>query len=100
MENPDRMAREELEAEVIALREQVGTQKKESEKLLRESDTLNAVNTIFRKRISCSTEAELGAACLDIAEEVTGSKFGFIGELNHGGALRHDRHQQSRLGCL
>jgi anti-anti-sigma regulatory factor len=48
----------------------------------RESITLEAVNQVLMNRITCQTEEELGMVCLSAAERLTGSKFGFIGELN------------------
>ena len=46
---------------------------------------LSAINRVFRERINCETEEELAGTCLAVAEEVTGSKFGFLGELNAAG---------------
>ena len=43
---------------------------------------LSAINRVFRERINCKTEEDLAATCLAVAEELTGSKFGFIGEVN------------------
>jgi PAS domain S-box-containing protein len=46
----------------------------------------NAVVTgiarIFEKALTAESEEDLGRACLAIAEEVTQSRFGFIGEIN------------------
>ena len=53
----------------------------------REKDVLKAINEIFRKRVHCKTEEELAATCLAVAEELTGSKFGFLGELNQDGRV-------------
>ncbi|MBI4527427.1 MAG: PAS domain-containing protein [Deltaproteobacteria bacterium] len=47
----------------------------------------NGISTIFREAITCDTEDELGRTCLKVAEEITGSKFGFIDELNAEGTL-------------
>lgn len=43
---------------------------------------LEGINRIFREALGASTEEELGRACLAIAEEVTGSAFSFMGEVN------------------
>ncbi|MFJ7713860.1 GAF domain-containing protein [Methylobacterium sp. NPDC014830] len=43
---------------------------------------LEGINRIFREALGASTEEELGRACLAIAEEVTGSAFSFMGEIN------------------
>ena len=50
-----------------------------------ENAVLNAINRVFRERINCRTEEELAKTCLAEAEGLTGSKFGFIGEVNPAG---------------
>lgn len=46
---------------------------------------LMAINRVLLERNTCETEEELGRFCLATAEELTGSRFGFIGELNASG---------------
>ena len=46
-----------------------------------------AMSTVFERALTCETEDELGRTCLAVAEELTGSKFGFIGEVNEAGRL-------------
>jgi anti-anti-sigma regulatory factor len=46
---------------------------------------LDGINRIFREALACETEEQLGKTCLTVAEELTGSKFGFIGEVNQAG---------------
>lgn len=48
---------------------------------------LRAINTVLREALSCETEAELARTCLAVAEELTNSQFGFIGELNAAGRI-------------
>jgi PAS domain S-box-containing protein len=55
--------------------------------ILRQSAILSAINRVFREFLICKTEEELGRTCLTIAEELTGSRFGFIGEVNQAGHL-------------
>ena len=43
---------------------------------------LQAIQTVLQARITCENEEALGKVCLAAAQELTGSKFGFIGELN------------------
>lgn len=52
-----------------------------------QQDILTAINRIFQKSLTCETEEELGRTCLTVAEELTGSYFGFIGEINRDGRL-------------
>ena len=51
------------------------------------STVLSGINRIFQEALGASTEDELGMRCLTVAEEVTGSKFGFIGEVNEDGLM-------------
>lgn len=46
---------------------------------------LNAINTVFRDAMRCNTERELALTCLQVAQDLTGSRFGFIGEVNPAG---------------
>lgn len=60
-----------------------------AEEIKRSAAVLNAINSIFRMALGCESEEELGRACLATAEELTRSKFGFIGEIGADGLL-HD----------
>ncbi len=63
------------------------TEKKEAElHLNRQRAILDGINR-FKDALACDTETELWQACLAIAENLTGSKFGFIDELNPGGRM-------------
>lgn len=68
--------------ELAAARDQ---QKRVEETLSARSAVLNAVNQVFQEALTCETEAEVAATCLKVAEQLTGSKFGFIGEVNEAG---------------
>jgi signal transduction histidine kinase len=46
---------------------------------------LTAIVRIFRETSECETEEEVAQICLKVAEELTGSRIGFIGELNPEG---------------
>src|SRR5690606_10540505 len=48
---------------------------------------LEGINRIFRQVLTCRTEEELGDICLQVAERLTGSKFGFIAKLSASGRL-------------
>ena len=54
----------------------------------RKGAILEGVNRILRETLTCGSVAELSRTCLKVAEELTGSKFGFINELNQEGSLR------------
>jgi hypothetical protein len=46
-----------------------------------------AINRVFGTALACDTEEELARTCLETAEEITQSKFGFIGLLNAEGRI-------------
>jgi len=53
--------------------------------LLRQNDLIGATNHVFREALFCETEADVARICLSVAEELTNSEFGFIGEVNPSG---------------
>jgi len=53
--------------------------------VIKQGALLDGINRVFRKALICETEQEVGSICLQVAEELTGSKFGLIGELNEAG---------------
>ena len=52
---------------------------------LRQVALLQAINRIFRDIPACGTESEMAQLGLKVAEELSGSAIGFIGELNSQG---------------
>lgn len=64
------------------------THMKEAEReVVRHSRLLNAINSVFRETMGCLNEDEVANTCLDVAEALTDSRFGFIGEMNAEGRL-------------
>ena len=62
------------------------TERKRHEVLLaRQRDLLDAIGKVFREAVVCDTEEEVARTCLAVAEGLTGSAFGFIGEVNESG---------------
>jgi PAS domain S-box-containing protein len=55
--------------------------------ILRQNLLFEGINKLLQKVLKEETEADLAASCLHIAEELTGSKFGFIGEINEKSLL-------------
>ncbi len=55
------------------------------EGMRRQVALLTAIVRIFRDTLPCETEEEVARICLAVAEELTGSGIGFIGELNADG---------------
>ena len=43
---------------------------------------MKSINEIFKKALTCENEEELGQKCIEVAQELSGAKFGFFGEVN------------------
>ncbi|NPV62142.1 MAG: PAS domain S-box protein [Methanotrichaceae archaeon] len=56
-------------------------------KVRRQNVLIKGMNRIFQEALTCDTEEQLGRSCLEVAEDVTGSKFGLIGRVNANGKL-------------
>jgi len=65
-------------------------------KAVRQNKVFKAINRVFTEAIGCETWEALGQACLEIAMELTESKYGYIGEINPKG--RHDTIALSNPG--
>jgi PAS domain S-box-containing protein len=62
------------------------SERRQTEEALRQShSSLSGINQILHAGLTRQTEAELGRACLEIAEKITQSRFGFISEKNKDG---------------
>ena len=48
----------------------------------RQGKVLDAINRVFREALICESEKDVADTCLCVAEKLSGSKFGFIGEKN------------------
>ena len=67
---------------------QLFIERKQAEReVLRQRATLEGINKILRETLVSQTDEEVARVCLSVAEELTGSKLGFIGELNKAGRL-------------
>jgi PAS domain S-box-containing protein len=65
----------------------ISERKKREDQIKLHNMTLEGINQIFREVIAAETEDEIAKKSLQICEEVTNSKFGFILELNEKGKL-------------
>ncbi len=64
------------------------TERKRAEEIIRRRSLISeAINRLFREALACQTEKQLGGVCLTIAEGLTRSQSGFIGEINAEGQL-------------
>ena len=53
--------------------------------LARQSALVQAMNRVFEEALTSENEEGVARTCLTVAEQLTGSKFGFIGEVNEAG---------------
>ncbi len=67
---------------IVATFDDVTSRKRAEERTQRQNAILAGIARIFREALTCPTEEDLGRVCLGIAEQVTGSAFAFIGEVN------------------
>ncbi len=64
------------------------TERKRAEETIRQQNAvLDSINRVFTEALACETEEDIARVCLAIAEQVTGSRFGFIGEINAEGRM-------------
>ncbi len=70
-----------------ALREDVAARREAERNASRHARIVDGINRIFREALTAETEESLGAICLAVANEISGSRFGFIAELNAAGRL-------------
>ena len=88
--------KDRLEELVAQLEEQVEARRRIELEILRKNTLLEGINRVLREAITCETEEELAKTCLTVAEDLTGSKFGFIGEIGENGLFHNIA--QSDLG--
>jgi PAS domain S-box-containing protein len=69
----------------LAVIADIADRKKAENRILRQAKVLEAINKVLREALTCDTHIEVAQTCLSVAEELTGSKFGFIGEINEAG---------------
>ncbi|MCM0080716.1 PAS domain S-box protein [Geomonas sp. Red32] len=61
----------------------------DEEKIRLQSAVVRGINEIFEAALAAVSEERLGETCLAVAEKITGSRFGFVGEIGIDGLL-HD----------
>ncbi len=57
------------------------------EEIIRHDELLESINRVFQEALTCDTEEDVIGKCLEVAEELTDSEFGFVGEVNENGRL-------------
>ncbi len=59
--------------------------KKAEEQIFRQNRVLDGINKVLREALTCESDKDVAQICLFVAEDLTGSKFGLIGEVNPAG---------------
>jgi PAS domain S-box-containing protein len=77
----------ELEAANTKLHKEIAVRTQVEALTRLQNSVLDGINRILHASMTCTSEEELGRFCLSVVEEVTQSKFGFVGEINPGGRL-------------
>ncbi len=72
---------------VLVVSRDLTSRRRAEEKIRHDNAVLEGINRIFSEALAADTEEALGRKCLTIVEEVTGSKFGFIAEIDSEGSL-------------
>ncbi len=86
----------DLSASNKNLQEKMKELKKAEQRVRRRGRLLDAISQIFQEALVCETENEVGETCIKVAQELTGSAYGFIGELNQEGLF--DTTSVSKMG--
>jgi len=69
------------EMRLLAVVRDITERKKAEETLCRQTCLLNSINRVLTEALTCETEADLARTCLAVAEELNGSRFGFVCEV-------------------
>jgi PAS domain S-box-containing protein len=65
----------------VSINSDITERRKAEAKIRQQMLVIQAINRIFQHALRSQTEKELGEFCLKMADEITGSQFGFIAEL-------------------
>ncbi len=66
----------------------LSNRKKTQQKITQQHTIQQGIKKIFQESLSRRTEEALGELCLSVAQEITKSKFGFIGEIRQKGLYK------------
>lgn len=74
---------------VIGILRDITELKKTEEKILFKNAMVEGINRILQESLTCENGQELGKTCLEVAQDITGSQYGFIGIIDHDGFLNN-----------
>jgi hypothetical protein len=70
---------------ILGVTRDISQRKRAEEELLRQGAVLGVINRVLRETLSCETDADVARVCIEEAQKLTSSAFGFIGEINQAG---------------
>ena len=70
-----------------ALRIEITERQQAEKQITRQNALLAGINRVLQEALTSESEEEVAGICLQVAEKLTGSKFGFIDELNEAGRV-------------
>ena len=74
--------------EILSVGTDITDQKRIEEALRQRNEILEGINLVLNAYLRCQSEDDLGSTCLAVAEKLTASQFGFIGELTSKNQLK------------
>jgi PAS domain S-box-containing protein len=74
---------------ILTITRDITEQKTAEREILRRRAVSEAVNQLLHEALVCQSDADVARVCLTLAEQVTGSKFGLIHEVNTAGNPGH-----------
>lgn len=72
---------------IMGINQDITDIKMAEKEILTGKKVIDSINQVFQESLTTETENELVMKCLEVAEELTGSEFGFLGEINKKGRL-------------
>ncbi|NQT53370.1 CHASE domain-containing protein, partial [bacterium] len=75
----------ELADAIEALRAEVAERVRAEDQIRRQTAILEGINEILRESLTCEKDEDVARCCLRVAERLTGSAFGLVGEVNPAG---------------
>ena len=85
--------------ELMVLCHDITERKQNEERILSHNAFLQAINRLLEEAMGCGNEEELGLLCLEVAESLTDSRFGFLGFLEGQSKIRTMAISQAGKRC-
>jgi diguanylate cyclase (GGDEF)-like protein/PAS domain S-box-containing protein len=70
---------------ILGVTRDISERKRAEMELVRQGAVLSVINRVLRETLSCETDADVARVCIEEAQKLTSSDFGFIGEMNQAG---------------